>query len=227
MTPDIKTVENILGYHFKDRNLLTQALTHSSAGEANYERLEFLGDRVLGLVVAEGLYKRFPDEKEGLMAKRFSGLVRRETLADVAVQTRINENIIVSEQERSLGGLENENLLSDIVEAVLGAMYLDGGLAPCQKFVGLAWEPHFNEMKLPPQESKTALQEWAQARGLEPPTYDIIEQEGPDHAPLFTVEARLGSFGAEHAKGPSRRVAEKLAAAAFLKKLTKDTSEIK
>ena len=222
MKSDFQTVEKILAYTFRDKTLIERALTHSSLGAPDYERLEFLGDRVLGLIIAEELFKKFPKEKEGLLAKRFSGLVQRETLAAIATETNLDENILLSEQERLAGGLKNENLLSDIVEALLGAIYMDGGIAPCKDFVLKAWRSHFDDMKLPPQEPKTALQEWAQARGLNPPSYKIIDQEGPDHAPLFTIEVALDTFGVEHAKGPSRRVAEKVAAQVFLNKLNKD-----
>ena len=222
MKSDFQTVEKILAYTFRDKTLIERALTHSSLGAPDYERLEFLGDRVLGLIIAEELFKKFPKEKEGLLAKRFSGLVQRETLAAIATETNLAENILLSEQERLAGGLKNENLLSDIVEALLGAIYMDGGIAPCKDFVLKAWRSHFDDMKLPPQEPKTALQEWAQARGLNPPSYKIIDQEGPDHAPLFTIEVALDTFGVEHAKGPSRRVAEKVAAQVFLNKLNKD-----
>ena len=219
MKSGLQTVEKILTYTFQDKTLLERALTHSSLGVADYERLEFLGDRVLGLIIAEELFKKFPKEKEGLLAKRFSGLVQRETLAAIAIETDLSQSILLSDQERLAGGLKNENLLSDIVEALLGAMYMDGGISPCKNFVLKAWKSHFDEMKLPPQEPKTVLQEWAQARGLNPPSYTIIKQEGPDHAPLFTIEVALDTFGVEHAKGHSRRTAEKIAAQAFLEKL--------
>ena len=220
MSAKIEKAESLLGYQFKNKDWAERALTHASAGaQINYERLEFLGDRVLGLVIANALFEQFPDEKEGALAKRLSALVRGETLADIGRDISIQNLIMMSDWEESHGGTDNDNVIADVMEALLGAMYQDGGLHPCEAFIRKNWASRMDTMIAPPQDPKTALQEWAQGRGLPVPVYTIENQDGPDHAPLFTISVTVEGQGSEAAKGPSRRHAEKQAARKLLKSL--------
>ncbi len=207
--PDI---ELILGYQFKERTWLEKALTHSSVRDENYERLEFLGDRVLGLVISELIFKKYPQEKEGQLARRFSVLVCGEKLAIIGKEIGIESYILFTEQN-------NENVIADVMEALLGAMYIDGGFAPCQAMVEKYWATHIETMIEPPQDPKTALQEWAQGRGLGVPDYGIVKREGPDHAPEFTIRVTIQGTPPQEAKGSSRRMAEKQAAQKLLETL--------
>ncbi len=213
-------LEAVLGHAFGDRNLLTEALTHSSHGpgtrEPTYERLEFLGDRVLGLVVAEMLLDYFPDEDEGALARRHSALVMGETLARIGGAIGLSAHIIMSRGEEETGGRNKPNLLADVLEAVIAALYLDGGLEKTAEFIKKHWRPLMDNTQRPPQDAKTALQEWAQARGKPLPDYEPVSRTGPDHAPLFTVRARVADVRPETAAGPTKRAAEQAAAKAVL-----------
>jgi ribonuclease-3 len=212
----VKQLEKQLNHTFKDKELLRHALTHSSTGEdQNYERLEFLGDRVLGLVIAQALYERFPDEAEGDLAKRLAALVQGELLAEIASQIELGQFIILSEAEAQAGGAQNENILSDVFEALIGALYIDGGLKKCEALINGLWEGRFTEMKTPPQHPKTRLQEWAQGKGLPLPSYKVIGQSGPDHAPVFEIQLTVKGYEPVSAEGYSRQEAEKQAAKAF------------
>lgn len=218
MTRSLAELEKALQYNFKDKTLLEIALTHSSTGEKyNYERLEFLGDRVLGLIIASLLYDRFPEEKEGDLAKRLASLVQGTTLAKLSMQINLSDYINFSEAENAAGGAQNEHILADVFEAVIGALYRDGGYEPCRKLIEREWKDVLHVMKKPPQHPKTAVQEWAQAKGLPVPLYEIIDQTGPDHAPVFNVSMTLPGFQPVSAQGKSRAEAEKQAAKAFLK----------
>jgi len=213
----LEKLQQSLGHQFKDTELLRCALTHSSVIDSkNYERLEFLGDRVLGLVIAELLYKKFPNEQEGDMAKRLASLVQGSFLAEIAAEIHLDDYILVSDAERAAGGAANVNILADVFEALTGAMYLDGGYEVCQRLIESLWGTRFYEMKKPPQHPKTALQEWAQSRSLSLPVYELVEQKGPDHAPLFLIRVSLEGFKPVEAEGRSRQEAEKLAATAFI-----------
>lgn len=215
--PDLAELESKISYSFQNRSLLLTALTHSSANTLeNYERLEFLGDRVLGLVVSETLYQKFPNEQEGDLAKRLASLVQGTWLAKMAQKIDLGAFMSFSQAEKESGGSENENILADGVEALIGAMYLDGGLQPCQKFIALLWGDAFYELKKPPLHPKTALQEWAQGEGLPLPTYKISGQSGPDHAPVFDVVLKVQGYPDVIAQGRSRQVAEREAARVFL-----------
>jgi ribonuclease-3 len=209
---DLKIFQDRLGYHFSDFDLLQRALTHSSKGTDNYERLEFLGDRVLGLVIADIVYKTFQHESEGGMAKRHSALACTETLAEVATTIGLQDVVILSDAERSAGGMKQENLLADSMEAIIGAIYLDRGLKTCHDVIAGLWGEKIHILKEPPIDSKTGLQEWAQARKLPVPKYEIINREGPDHAPVFHISVTVEGFDPQTAAGSSRRVAEKEAA---------------
>ncbi len=212
-----------IGYTFKDANLLRIAMTHSSVmDDTNYERLEFLGDRVLGLIMADLLYHRYPDEHEGDLAKRHAALVQGYTLAKIAERIDLGSALILSDAERAAGGAGNENMLADGMEALLGAIYIDAkeqGLFICKDLIIKLWDDMMDVMIKPPQDSKTALQEWAQGRGLPLPAYELIDQQGPDHAPEFTMRVTVKGYQPEIAVGTSRRLAEKRAAKSLLSKL--------
>lgn len=212
----LKDFQKRLGHRFKNEALLEMALTHASAGgEADYQRLEFLGDRVLGLIVAEGLYEIFPNEPEGDLSKRHTALVRGETLAKAARAIDVGSVMVISDAEESGGGRTNANILSDIMESVIGAVYLDGGLDAARKILAPLLADDMNSMSAPPRDPKTALQEWSQAQGLGLPEYVLVSREGPDHAPDFTVTVTVGGKTAT-AKGASKRAAEKAAAQSLI-----------
>lgn len=215
-------LERALGYRFTRPELLRVALTHASAGsrgaraDASNERLEFLGDRVLGLVIADILYRRFPDEKEGALAKRFAALVRREALARLALEIDLARSLALSPGEEGSGGRHNPALLGNALEAVIAAVFLDGGWEAARRIVESHFEPLIAEDSRPPVDAKTALQEWAQGRGLERPDYRVVRREGPSHAPRFTVAVALAGRAPVEATGPSKRAAEQAAAQAML-----------
>lgn len=217
MVKNLSELEKAIAYSFLDKILLQRALTHSSSGSAeNYERLEFLGDRVLGLVIAALLYEKFPEEKEGDLAKRLASLVQGQTLAKLAIKISLGDYIQLSASEREAGGAKNEHILADVFEALIGAMYLDGGFEPCSALIKTQWADVLYTMKKPPQHPKTALQEWLQGKGLPLPVYEIIGQSGPDHAPVFEVELRIKAMDAVKASGKSRAEAETQAAKIFM-----------
>ena len=222
--PNIETLVATLGHGFRRPELLRQALTHASAttnrrGEqADYERLEFLGDRVLALIVVDLLIARFPAEPEGALARRLSALVRRETLAAVAGQIGLDRHLILGPGEQ--GPEVGASLLADACEAVIGALYLDGGLRAAAAFVEPHWIPCLEAEPTPPQDAKTALQEWAQGRGLALPDYREVAREGPPHEPWFTLEVTVQGHAAASGRGRSKRLAQQAAAASLLKRLT-------
>ncbi len=214
---------NVLQYTFADENFLRDALTHPSRranGKASaYERLEFLGDRVLGLVVAEMLMSAFPDESEGDLAKRHAGLVRAETCALIARQWELHKLIEAASSEYIGDEIVNPATLSDACEAMIGAIYLDSDFTIIRAVVMRFWSPLLNANLAPPIEPKTALQEWAQARGLPLPDYREVSRTGPDHAPEFVIEVSVKSHVPAQGAGTSRRAAEKAAAEALLNTL--------
>jgi ribonuclease-3 len=211
-----------LGYKFADLDLLDCALTHSSAVsparriDRSYQRLEFLGDRVLGLVVADMLYRRYPKANEGELSRTLNTLVRKETCAVIARTLDLGPELNLGDSEARTGGAEKEAILGDATEAVIGAIYLDGGLGKAYEFVERLFEEFLADGNANKADAKTTLQEWAQARGLEPPTYNQIARTGPDHAPEFTISVSLGSFEPLSATGPSKKIAEHRAAELFL-----------
>jgi ribonuclease III len=227
-----------IGHAFGRPALLTEALTHPSAVaphgpvargkgrrrsvQRHYERLEFLGDRVLGLVIADMLWHRFENEPEGPMTRRMADLVRRETVARVALDIGLDRHLVLSSSEAAAGAARNPSILADVCEAVIAAIYLDGGLSAATTFIRRWWEPLIDETAAPPRDPKTRLQEWAQARGLGLPAYRVIATEGPDHAPRFTVAARVAQSDEVSATASSKRAAEAEAAAALLALLTHD-----
>jgi len=208
-----------LGYYFSNSDNLDRALTHSSKGIENYERLEFLGDRVLGLVIAEILYRCFPFEKEGSLARRHSALACTETLAKIARDLDIPGIVNASSAELASGGNKQDNLLADCMEAIIGAIFIDKGYVPCQEVSTSLWGDRIYTLSQPPVDSKTALQEWAQARGLPIPTYEIIERSGPDHAPQFKIRVSLQGIEPLEASAGTRRAAENQVAQVMLDSL--------
>jgi len=223
----LERLEKTLGHPFDKPKLLRQALTHSStardrAGRVlTNERLEFLGDRVLGLAVADLLCERFPEEDAGALAKRFTALARREALARVAADIGLARHIVLAPGEEEAGGRDNPNLLANSCEAVIAALFLDGGWDTAVAFVRARWEPLMAEDIEPPVDAKTALQEWAQRHGLALPAYTVLEHQGPAHAPTFTVEVRVHGRDPARAAGSSKRVAEQGAAKIMFETLQK------
>lgn len=227
MTKRLDALQADLGHAFADESLLRRALVHTSTGAVrgeNYERLEFLGDRVLGLIVAELLFETFEDEDEGALAKRFTQLVRGETLARVARGLDLGAHIVLAPSEADAGGQENPSILADVCESVLAALYLDGGLDAAKAVVRTHFTPLMEEDLRPPKDAKTALQEWAQGRGLPLPVYRETDRSGPAHAPMFEVSASVQGHAPETASGASKRAAEQTAAAALMKRLAKENS---
>jgi ribonuclease-3 len=214
-------LEARIGHTFADRDLLFQALTHVSANgrSGHYQRLEFLGDRVLGVVVAELLFKAFPKENEGELSRRLSELVRRETCADVAAAWEVGPYLILGPGESRSGGRLKTAILGDVCEAVIGAVFLDGGYPPARDVVTAAFGPKVTQGRRSERDPKTALQEWAQGRGHEPPSYMISDRSGPDHAPLFRVAVTIDGVGTGEGAGSSKRAAEQAAAEAMLQAL--------
>jgi ribonuclease-3 len=223
----IAELEQSLSYAFKDRGLIDRALTHASIGDGarntkigrlrDNERLEFLGDRVLGLLTAEALVKRDPDAREGELAVRLNALVKGETCAEVARAMGLGAALRLSGGETRTGGRDKPKVLADACEAVIAALYLDGGLETARTVYERFWRNAIEGLDVVlVKDPKTALQEWAQSRGKPLPSYKIVSRLGPDHAPVFTVEASVEGLAAALGLGPSRQTAEKAAAEALL-----------
>lgn len=216
------SLERLLGHSFRKRHLLSHALTHpSSASEkatATYQRLEFLGDRVLGLIVSDMIYRAFPDADEGELSRRLALMVRRETCASVARDVSLGEFVRLGSGEAQSGGRNREAILADVCEAVIGALYLDGGLEAAHSFVVAHWGPRMREATPRLKDAKTALQEWAHATGHGTPAYSEEVRSGPDHEPVFTIVVSLDGLGPERATGASKRAAEQAAAEAMLRR---------
>jgi ribonuclease-3 len=212
------------GIHFRNPALLAQALTHSreSGASLDYQRLEFLGDRVLGLVIAEELLRRYPEENGGRLARRLNQLVRRETCAEVARNLRLHELMRTARTAERGQVQASQKVLADLCESVIAAIYLDQGLEVARSYIMSLWEPLFARYAEPATDAKSALQEWAAARGLPVPTYREVGRSGPDHAPRFEVEVSIEGLGAATGTGPGKRVAEQEAAAKLLQKAKSD-----
>ncbi len=211
--------EILLGHHFAQPKLLTEALTHRSAagarGHGSNERLEFIGDRVLGLVVAEWLIERFPQEREGALGPRLAALVSRPALAAIAEANGLAALLAVAPGESRRGVRERSTVLADALEAIIGALYLDAGLGPARDFIRRVFAGVVDQQFAPPKDPKTALQEWALKRALPLPAYEVLEQSGPSHAPQFIIQAKVGDATAKGEAG-SKRAAEQLAASLLL-----------
>ncbi len=213
--------EVAIGYRFKDPLLLDRAMTHRSAtqGKAvawSNERLEFLGDRVLGLVIVEALLVRFPDLREGDLAPRLNALVSRDTCAIIGSDLGLGQYLIVDHSERATGGPTKRSLLANAAEAVIGAVYLDGGLKAAEKFILKHWAALLKASNDKPRDPKSALQEWAQGEGLPTPTYRHDAREGPDHAPVFTATVLIQGHDPVSGSGASKQHAERDAAQKML-----------
>lgn len=210
-----------MGHDFARPELLEHALTHSSARgrgrkKFDYERLEFLGDRVLGLVIAELLIEHFPEAREGDLATRFNRLVRKETCAEVAENIKLGDFLVMSASEADSGGRGKQTILGDACEAVLGAVFLDGGFDAARKIIRALWAGFSDDESVPLRDAKSALQEWAQGRGLALPEYIEIDRQGPDHSPRFTTRVEVNGVAPARGQGESKRAAEQSAAAALL-----------
>jgi ribonuclease III len=217
-------LESRLGYVFQDARLLERALTHASVSTTgSNERLEFLGDRVLGLAIAEKLYALYPGHAEGMLALKFNALARREACAAAAEAAGLFEYVILASSEAASGGRGKSAIMAGACEAVIAAIYLDGGYEPARAFIARNWAGSFAALNDDMRDAKTALQEWAQARKRGPrdaPAYRLIRREGPDHAPRFAVEVTVAGEGSETGEGSSKREAEQAAAQAMLARLT-------
>ncbi len=216
--------EKDIGYTFQNTSLLEQALTHPSAlppGQGrNFERLEFLGDRVLGLIIAQWLFKEFPQEPEGDLAKRFADLVRKETLVSIAEALSLHQVMRLSREKSSSHNRRLETLLADGCEALIGALYLDGGIEAAQSFIHHYWKHYITRSQKPPLDPKSMLQEWAQAQRKTHPVYVLVSSSGPSHSPCFKVEVRVQGCDPIQGEGPSKQLAEKNAAQRMLEILS-------
>ncbi|MDF1619772.1 ribonuclease III [Defluviimonas nitratireducens] len=222
---DIREFMTRLGHEFSRPELLLRALTHSSIATPNRpdnQRLEFLGDRVLGLTMAEALFAADKSASEGQLAPRFNALVRKESCADVARQIDLGSVLKLGRSEMLTGGRRKEALLGDAMEAVIAAVYLDAGFEVARDLILRLWGDRIDHVEEDARDAKTALQEWAQARGIRPPKYVIISREGPDHAPIFTIEAQLDTGEKARATAGAKRQAEQAAAKALLDRLSVD-----
>lgn len=218
MSDDVATfVRRQLGHKPRNVALFELALTHSSVpGRASYERLEFLGDRVLGLVIAQALYERYPKEPEGNLSKRYNGLVDRPTCAENGREIGIPAFIRLGKQAREDRATESENVVGDVMEALIGALYLDGGFKAAEQFILRMWEPDLEVQRRAPQHPKSALQELAAAKGVKAPLYEVVSRTGAHHAPKFTVRVSVATLGEATAEGTSKQEAETAAAASLL-----------
>ncbi|MEL6597714.1 MAG: ribonuclease III [Pseudomonadota bacterium] len=222
LSGDLKVFESRLGHQFARPELLVRAVTHASMSTPNRsdnQRLEFLGDRVLGLVMAEAVLLADMSAAEGQLAPRFNALVRKETCADVAREIGLGDVLKLGRSEMLSGGRRKEALLGDAMEAVIAAVYRDGGFEAARKVVTQLWGDRVTTVEADARDPKTALQEWVQARGQQPPKYAIAKRTGPDHAPQFVIEVTLQSGEAAQAEAGSKRHAEQAAARTLLTRL--------
>lgn len=220
----IATLKAALQYDFKDLELLRVALTHASAlapsetVAGSYQRLEFLGDRVLGLAIASMLHRHYPKADEGELARRFNHMVKRETCAEIAQELGVGDAMRIGQAEAQTGGRKKTALLADICEALIAAIYLDGGFDAAESFIQRLWEPRMLSWSGPLRDAKTTLQEWAQSKSLPTPRYEVTGRDGPDHAPNFTVAVIVQGLKPGEGKGGSKRIAEQSAAEFVLRR---------
>ncbi len=210
-------IEAIFGAEATDEALFLRALTHGSTGESDYQRLEFLGDRVLGLIIADMLYVRFPDEPEGRLSHRLNSLVAGTTCAEIARQIEVRPHLRLGKQARDDGARESDNVLGDVMEALIGALYLDAGMEAVRAFVEKHWRPMLEAALTAPKHPKSALQEWCAANNRKVPHYEVTAKEGPPHAMRFEVTVTVKGFDPVTGNGNSKQTAETAAAEAFLK----------
>jgi len=212
-------LEETIGHKPANIGLFERAITHASRAEENYERLEFLGDRVLGFVIADWLYGLFPDEPEGKLSRRLNVLVARSTCAEIARELGVPAHMRLGKQAQGDGAFDSDNVLGDIVESLIGAIWLDGGLEAARNVIRVAWAERVNREDSAPKHPKSALQEWAAANGRKPPEYVLVGRSGPHHAPTFVVTVAVAGAGEASAEALSKQDAETLAAEALLEKL--------
>jgi ribonuclease-3 len=220
LTGPAEWIEQNLGHKPEDNALFIRALTHSSHADDSYERLEFLGDRVLGLTIADWLYGLFPDEPEGKLSMRLNALVSGETCAEVARELGVGGQARLGKQARDDGAADSDNVLGDIIEALIGALFLEAGLDAASAFIRRAWGSRVSTRDRAPKHPKSALQEWAAAQDRKPPIYQTTDRSGPHHAPRFVVEVAIPGVGEAKAEGLTKQEAETAAAQALLEKLT-------
>jgi ribonuclease III len=221
--PTLADLESRIGYKFRDTELAARALTHLSApttaGQGrldSYQRLEFLGDRVLGLVIAEMLYETYPQASEGELSMRLAALVRRETCAEVAKEWEVGPHVVLGVGEAQAGGRKKAAILADICESLIGAVFIESGFMAAQQLVAQSWRARMHAVAEPARDAKTAMQEWAQARALSAPIYLEVGRSGPAHAPQFTMQVSLEGFEPSLGSASSKRAAEQAAAQAFM-----------
>ncbi|MBL4639063.1 MAG: ribonuclease III [Kordiimonadaceae bacterium] len=209
----MSVLNKLVGHTFEKSSLLDEALTHPSlSGSYNYQRLEFLGDRVLGLSVSTWLLEAFPAEAEGVLNRRFTSLVRKETLAEMARKLGIIDALKLTPGAETEGTRDKESVQADVCEAVIGAMYLDGGFKVADAFIREHWTPLMSDGADVVKDYKTLLQEWCQGRALPLPIYTVTDRSGPDHNPIFTIEASVDGQGTASAEGAAKRLAEQASA---------------
>lgn len=218
--PDFSELETRLGHNFADPRLIERALTHLSAPDAaganSYQRLEFLGDRVLGLAVSEMLYEAYPQAPEGDLSVRLARLVRRETCAEVALAWDVGAHVRLGAGEKRGGGAKKSAILGDVCESLIGAVFVDAGFVAARALVRRHWDERMRADAAPVQDAKTAVQEWAQARGLPTPQYSEVERSGPAHLPRFVMQVSLEGYAPERGEATNKRAGEQAAARAFL-----------
>ena len=220
MSDDIaRFVAERLRHETRQAALFERAFTHSSLGHDSYERLEFLGDRVLGLSVAAALFERYPNEPEGKLSRRYNDLVARETCAEVGRAIGIPPLIRLGKQAREDSANQSDNVVGDVVEAVIGALFLEAGFVAASRFVVEAWTPYLDGQGRAPKHPKSTLQELAAARGCRNPDYEVVARTGVHHAPRFVVRVSIAGIGEASAEGSSKQEAETAAATALLSQL--------
>ncbi len=223
--PDLAELEDRIGHRFRDRTLLLQALTHTSVpappsgSGGNYQRLEFLGDRVLGLMIANDLYARFPNSKEGELSRRLAELVRKETCAEVAEKWGVSGHIVFGNGIPKTANRANRSILGDVCESIIGAVFLDGGHDAARSVVETGFAEALAGAATARRDAKTALQEWIQSRGGQPPSYTLVDRTGPEHAPRFRIEVAGDGLEPTEGTGTSKRAAEQDAAENAMRKL--------
>ncbi len=220
MNDTLRWLQDHFGPSLGDQSLYERALTHGSFGKESYERLEFLGDRVLGLTMARWLFEKFPDDAEGQLSRRLNMLVSGETCASVAREIGVSPHMKLGKQARDDGAFDSDNVLGDVMEALLGALYLDRGIEAADAFIRTHWAELAEGVRAAPRHPKSALQEWAAAHNRKPPVYEVIDRSGPHHAPQFSVRVSVGSAGEAQAIGSSKQEAETAAAAKLMEQLS-------
>ncbi len=209
-------LRDVLDHDPKDIGLFERAMTHSSVGKDSYERLEFLGDRVIGLAMARWLYERFANEPEGKLSRRYNVLVSRETCGEIGRELGLPALINLGKQAREDGANWSDNVVGDVVESLMGALFLDAGLEKAEAFIRKAWAPYLESQGKAPKHPKSALQELAAARNWSAPEYEVERKSGAHHAPRFTVRVSIRNIGEATAEGSSKQEAETAAATALL-----------